>query len=115
MNNLQPHEIPTVTQIVMRAIGITFVIGVIYDAIAYACGGNAATLSKAMQQIGFSWPIVIVCYGGLGAHFFCPDDQQWTGWWSEIKPYLLLCLGMMVFRIAWPQVIPPVNQMMGKS
>lgn len=108
------EQVPGITQIVMKAIGLTFVLGVIYDVAAYALGGNAATISKAMQQIGFSWPIVIVAYGGLGAHFFCPDDRQWTGWWSEAKPYVFLCLGMLVFRLAWPQVIVPVDRAVGK-
>jgi hypothetical protein len=108
-NFAQVEDIPGITRIVMKAIGITFVLGVLYDVIAYACGGNAATLSKAMQQIGFSWPIIIFAYGGLGAHFFCPDDGKWMGFWSEAKPYFLMCAGMLIFRIAWPQVIQATN------
>lgn len=114
MNNVPVEEIPGVTRIVMKAIGITFVFGVLYDVIAYVAGGNDATLSRAMMQIGFSWPIIIVAYGGLGAHFFCPDDQKWNGWWLEAKPYFLMLLGMLTFRIAWPQIIPAVDASMGK-
>ncbi len=111
MHETPIEEVPTVTLRVMQAIGITTVLGIVYDVIAYALGGNNATLSKAMQQIGFSWPIVIFIYGGLGAHFFCPEDRQWNGWWTECRPYLFMCLGMLVFRLTWPQVIAPKTVM----
>lgn len=104
MKNYSVGEIPSITQTVMNAIGIATGVGIVYDIIAYCTGGNDATLSKAMQTIGFNWPIVIVAYGGLGAHFFCPRTTEWMGWWIECKPYLLLALGMLVFRIAWPQM-----------
>ena len=84
-------------------IGILFVLGIAYDVCVYVLWGTDATLSKAMQQIGLSWPIVIVAYGGLGAHFFCPKNQPCGDFWCFVKPYVLLLLGAIIFRLAWPQ------------
>jgi len=104
-NNTLTDQVPSITQKVMAAIGILFVIGIIYDVIAYALGGNNATISKAMQTIGLSWPIIIFAWGGLGAHFFCPKTDAWMGWWAESRPYIFMGLGILVFRLAWPQFL----------
>ena len=95
---------PTATTIL---IGALTVILATFDVIVYCYGGNDWTLSKAMQRIGEGWPILIVVYGGLGAHFFCPRDAYLGcgGWWGEFKPYALLALGLFVFRLAWTQSI----------
>jgi hypothetical protein len=103
MLNYDPLNIPTITQRVMAGIGITFILMVVYDCIAYAQGGNNATLSKAMQQIGFSWPIVIALWFGLGCHFFSPQYTEWQGWWKEVKPIIIGLLGWITFRVAWTQ------------
>jgi hypothetical protein len=82
-------------------IGLATVAGIVFDVVVFIACGNDCTLSKAMQRIGRSWPIIIVVYGGLGAHFFCPRDACFRGWWSELKPYMLLAIGVFVFRISW--------------
>jgi hypothetical protein len=82
-------------------IGLLTLAGIAFDIVIYCLCGNDCTLSKAMQRIGRGWPIIIVVYGGLGAHFFCPRDACFRGWWSEIKPYALLAAGVFVFRISW--------------
>ena len=86
-------------------IGLLFVVGIVYDVIAYVLWGNNGTLSKAMQQIGLNWPIVIFAYGGLSAHFFCPNYGQRVDWRTETMPVLALVLGWISFRILWPQGI----------
>lgn len=87
-------------------IAAMFVAGVILDVLLAACVGNDATLSKQMQWIGFAWPIVIVAYGGLSAHFFVPKYEVWPGWWQVIKPVLCLFTGFLAFCIAWQQWAP---------
>jgi len=103
MLSVNPDETPTITQRVMLGIGITFVVGVVYDVIADWMGGNDATLSKAMQQIGFQWPIVVAVWFGLGCHFFSPQYRQFQGWWTELKPILIGICGWVTFRLAWTQ------------
>ena len=91
---------PQSTAIVL---GIMFAFGVVYDVAAYSLWGNNGTISKAMQLIGEGWPIVIVFYGGLAAHFFVPHHSHWPGWWPVLKPVLCLCLGFVAFLVAWTQ------------
>jgi hypothetical protein len=93
---------PTATSIL---IGCLFVVMAAFDVVVYCLGGNDWTLSKAMQRLGQGWPIIIVAYGGLGAHFFCPRESHFCGCWTELKPYVLLALGVFVFRLAWTQAL----------
>jgi hypothetical protein len=78
---------------------------VVWDVVLAVFVGNEATESKQMQWIGLNWPIVILAWGGLSAHFFCPKMGCWAGWWVEIKPALILVLGFVGFRVAWAQSI----------
>lgn len=83
-------------------IGVWFVLGVIFDVWAAARVGNDATLSKQMQAIYFSWPIVAVAYGGLACHFFVPKGD--VSCWEIVKPQLCLALGFLAFFVAWRQM-----------
>jgi hypothetical protein len=67
---------------------------------------NEATESKQMQWIGQNWPIVIVAYGGLGAHFFVAKYDVWPGYWVFLKPMLCLLTGFVAFLVAWQQMAP---------
>jgi hypothetical protein len=88
-------------------IGFFVVVGIAYDVIVYNLFGNDGTLSKGMQFIGIEWPILVVVWGGLGAHFFLPRDayKHCDGWWCVVKPYAGLVVGAIVFRLWWPQSI----------
>lgn len=90
-------------------IAVWFVGGVILDVILAVRVGNDATLSKQMQWIGFNWPIVIVAFGGLAAHFFVAKYDYWPGWWQLVKPVLCLLTGFIAFCIAWQQMGPPAS------
>jgi hypothetical protein len=87
-------------------IAALFVALIVLDVILAACVGNEATLSKQMQRLYFSWPIIAVAYGGLGAHFFVAKYHVWPGWWTFAKPVLCLLTGFVAFVVAWQQMAP---------
>ena len=86
-------------------IGVSFVAYLFFDIAVAIAFGNDATLSKSMQRIGRGWPIVVFFYGGLGAHFFLPHTKEYQGLWAETKPYVLMFLGIFVFRLGWAQAL----------
>ncbi len=51
-------------------ITILVIIAAIYDLIAYLYGGEGATISRAMQSIGFDAPFLTFSCGFLMGHFF---------------------------------------------
>lgn len=87
-------------------IAFLFVAGIVLDVLLAIYVGNDATVSKQMQAIFFSWPIVAVVYGGLGAHFFFAKYDEWPGWWVFCKPLLCLLTGFVAFCVAWQQTAP---------
>jgi hypothetical protein len=86
-----------------------FVALIVLDVILAACIGNEATLSKQMQRLYLSWPIIAVAYGGLGAHFFVAKHDIWPGWWEFLKPALCLLTGFIAFLVAWQQSAPEIR------
>ena len=97
---------PLTTRYLIAAL---FVVGIILDVLIAAYVGNDATISKQMQAIAWLWPIVIVAYGGLGAHFFFPKYDAWPGWWVFCKPLLCLLTGFVAFCVAWQQAAPELS------
>jgi hypothetical protein len=97
---------PTVTRLHIAAI-VAYLL--VMDVVLAAVVGNDATWSKQMQWISREWPIVMVAWGGLGAHFFVPRYDAWPGWWTYGKPILCLALGFVAFLAAWSQLAPPEN------
>lgn len=89
-------------------IGGLFVALIAFDVVLAICWGNEATLSRSMLRIGKAWPIVIVAWGGLSAHFFLPKNDVWGGWWNETKPLVALIIGFVAFRLFWAQTIANV-------
>lgn len=86
-------------------IGALFVALIVVDVILASVWGNDSTISRAMLRISQDWPIVIVAWGGLTAHFFMPRDGVWDGWWTELKPLVALLIGFVAFRLFWAQTI----------
>lgn len=76
---------------------------IVLDVLLAALVGNDATLSKQMQWIGDNWSIVVVAWGGLGAHFFFARYHVWPGWYVFVKPILLLGTGFTAFALGWMQ------------
>ena len=89
-------------------IGGLFVLLIGMDVFLAIVYGNEATLSRSMLRIGKEWPIVIVAWGGLSAHFFLPKDNAWDGLWTETKPIIALLIGFVAFRLFWAQTIAKV-------
>lgn len=89
-------------------IGCLFVVLIGLDVVLAVVWGNEATLSKSMLRISQAFPIVIVAWGGLSAHFFLPKDGHWDGWWNETKPVVALVIGFVAFRLFWAQTIAKV-------
>ena len=94
---------PAVTRLHIAAI-VAYL--VVMDFVIAATVGNESTWSKQMQWVSREWPIVIVFYGGLAAHFFCAKYDTWPGWWIYAKPMLCLLLGFVAFLAAWSQTAP---------
>ena len=93
---------PFTTRIMIACL---FVVLLVWDVVLAALVGNEATESKQMQWIGLQWPIVILFWGGLSAHFFCPKVCGYAGCWAEVKPMIILLLGFIGFRFAWAQTM----------
>ncbi len=95
---------PTTTRLHIAALVVYLVAT---DVLLAACVGNDATWSKQMQWISREWPIVIVAWGGLAAHFFVASYEEWPGWWTYAKPIFCLVLGFVAFLVAWSQTAEP--------
>jgi hypothetical protein len=79
-----------------------FLFLVFFDVILAYFFGNDATESRAMESIGAEWPIVIVAWYGLSAHFFLNKGGPfWT--WINLKPYFIAITATLLFEIAWAQ------------
>lgn len=91
----------------MVMIGVLFVVLAVFDVVVYAMFGSGPTISRAMYRIGLEWPIVVACWGGLGAHFFMVHNKLACNCsvWEEVKPAVLMVLGYVLFRLSWVQVV----------
>lgn len=86
-------------------IGLGFAALVVYDVLVAVFAGNDATISKCMQRIGQAYPIVVVFWGGLAAHFFFPKAYPCEGAVpaNDYLPLVYLALGFLTFAVAWQQ------------
>lgn len=55
---------------------VAFVLGCVYDLIAYTNAGNEATISRVLLGWATDYPIVAIAFGVLLGHLFAPQHVE---------------------------------------
>ena len=57
-------------------IPVLVALAIVYDIIAYWCGGVGATISRATLAWARNWPIIPLSVGVLCGHLFWPQPKE---------------------------------------